>query len=683
MGNSMDREPMLELFVFETSQLLEQLEQLILNGEKSAGLEDSIHEIFRIMHTIKGSAAMMLFDNIAEVAHAVEDLFFFLREEKPSAVDSSRISDIVFDALDFMKGQIDAIQNGKPANGDASIIKEAIRSYLAMLKGQLLPDSTPEKEQKPASSPSEPPKYYIATAKTISLGQPYNVRIFFEDGCGMENVRAFTIAHTLKEIAQDIEYWPEDIIDNDESLTVLQNEGFLLRFTSEKLEDEVRDFFKHTPFIKDYQITHEPIVEEPIVLRPTVSPETSETVEKAVEKAPSREPGGTTLKQNMISVNLSKLDTLMDLVGELVIAEAMVTRNPELAGLPLESFFKAARQLRKITNEIQDVTMAIRMVPLGPTFQKMNRLVRDMSHKLNKAVELSIIGEETEVDKNIIDHLADPLMHLIRNAMDHGLETADERQSKGKSRTGHITLEAKSAGGEVLIYVRDDGRGLNKEKILIKARENGLIHRNEADLTDREIFSFILLPGFSTKDKVTEFSGRGVGMDVVMKNIQEVGGTVVIDSIPDQGTTMTVKIPLTLAIINGMIIRVGNSRFIIPTPSIRESFRLKPEDLITDPDGHEMMMIRGDCYSVKHLARRFNIQTPVNEVHDGIVVMVENDEKSICLVADELLGEQQVVVKGLPSYLRRVKGVAGCTLLGDGTVSLILDVASLVKESIV
>lgn len=677
---NMDREPMLELFVFETSQLLEQLEQLVLNGEKGSGLEDSIHEIFRIMHTIKGSAAMMLFDNIAEVAHAVEDLFFFLREEKPSNVDSSRISDLVFEALDFMKVQIVAIQNGKPVNGDASAIKEAIRSYLASLKGQSIPQKQSEMEH--TSAQLEPPKYYIATVKTISLGQPFAVRIFFEDGCGMENVRAFTIAHNLKEIAQDIQCWPEDIIDNDESCALLRNEGFLLHFTSEKSEDEIREFFKHTPFIKDYQLTEEPI-KEPLILKANVSAEPVESTEKVVEKAPSREPGVTALKQNMISVNLSKLDTLMDLVGELVIAEAMVTRNPELAGLPLEGFYKAARQLRKITNEIQDVTMAIRMVPLGPTFQKMNRLVRDMSHKLNKVVELSIIGEETEVDKNIIDHLADPLMHLIRNAMDHGLETAEERQSKGKSRTGRITLEAKNAGGDVLIFVRDDGRGLNKEKILTKARGNGLIHRNEADLTDREIYNFILLPGFSTKEKVTEFSGRGVGMDVVMKNIQEVGGTVVIDSAPGQGTTMTVKIPLTLAIIDGMIIRVGNSRFIIPTPSIRESFRSKPGDLITDPDGYEMMMIRGDCYSVLRLARRFNIQTHVSEVHDGIVVMVENDEKSICLVADELLGEQQVVVKGLPSYLKRVKGVTGCTLLGDGSVSLILDVASIVKDLVI
>ena len=675
---------MLELFVFETSQLLEQLEQLVLNGEKGSGLEDSIHEIFRIMHTIKGSAAMMLYDNIAELAHAVEDLFFFLREEKSVHADQSRIIDIVLSALDFMKNQVAGIQEGKGSSEDASGLKDDIIGYLQQLKSSGNSPSVETYDKNSPTTQNDTTQYYIPTAKTISLGQPYTTRLFFEDGCGMENVRAFTVVHALKEIATDIRYWPDDIMDNDDRCDLLKTDGFLLHFISEKTTDEVQEFLSHTPFLKDLQFTNEMIpvasaTEENVV----ASGSTVETDMKPMEKESARETNSAVFKQNMISVNLAKLDTLMDLVGELVIAEAMVTRNPELAGLPLDGFNKAARQLRKITNEIQDITMAIRMVPVATTFQKMNRLVRDMSHKLNKDVKLKIIGEDTEVDKNIIDHLADPLMHLIRNALDHGLETVEEREIKGKPRTGNITLEAKNAGSDVLIIVRDDGRGLNRDKILAKARENGLLHRSESELSDREIYNFILLPGFSTKDKVTEFSGRGVGMDVVMKNIQEVGGSVVIDSIADQGTIMTIKIPLTLAIIDGMIISVGHSKFIVPTPSIRESFRAKPDDLITDPEGFEMMMIRGECYPVLRLAQRYQIETQVTDVHEGIVVVVEAEDKSMCLVADTLLGEQQVVVKALPSYLKRVRGVAGCTLLGDGTVSLILDVANLIKNQMI
>ncbi|GAE87690.1 signal transduction histidine kinase CheA [Acetivibrio straminisolvens JCM 21531] len=356
----------------------------------------------------------------------------------------------------------------------------------------------------------------------------------------------------------------------------------------------------------------------------------------------------------------------------------MVTQNPDLEGLQLDNFHKAARQLNKLTNELQDVVMSIRMVPLSMTFQKMNRIVRDMGKKLNKSIELEIIGEETEVDKNIIERISDPLIHLIRNAVDHGLEDAEERVAKGKPPAGKITLEAKNAGGDVWIFVKDDGRGLNREKILKKARVAGLIHKPENELTDKEIYSFIFTPGFSTKDNVTEFSGRGVGMDIVSNNISMVGGTIFVDSVPDNGTIISIKLPLTLAIINGMSIKVGKSRYTIPTISIKESFKVKNEAIITDSEGNEMIMVRGEVYPIVRLHRFYKIDTAVTDINDGIIVMVENDSKVICIFADELLGEQQVVVKALPKYIKKVKGIGGCTLLGDGSISLILDIAGLV-----
>jgi len=383
----------------------------------------------------------------------------------------------------------------------------------------------------------------------------------------------------------------------------------------------------------------------------------------------------------MISVNVHKLDRLMDLVGEMVIAEAMVIQNPDLKGLELNSFQKAARQLSKITSEIQDMVMSIRMVPLSTTFHKMHRIVRDMSKKLGKEVDLEIIGEETEVDKNIIEHISDPLMHLVRNAIDHGIETCEERIANGKTRNGIITLEAKNSGSDVLIIVKDDGKGLDREKIISKASKNGLLHKAAQSMTDKEIFNLILLPGFSTKDDVSEYSGRGVGMDVVVKNIEAIGGSVSIDSIPGKGSTITLKIPLTLAIIDGMTTKVGNSRFTIPTISIRESFRPKENDIITDPDRNEMIMVRGQCYPILRLHEIYRLKTEVIDFAKGILIMVEQDERSVCLFVDELLGQQQVVVKSLPNYIRNYKkitGLAGCTLLGDGSISLILDIAGIV-----
>ena len=323
--------------------------------------------------------------------------------------------------------------------------------------------------------------------------------------------------------------------------------------------------------------------------------------------------------------------------------------------------------------------MSIRMVPLSMTFQKMKRIVRDMGKKLNKSVELEIIGEETEVDKNIIERISDPLIHLIRNSIDHGIEEVEERKAKGKPPVGKLVLEAKNAGGDVWVIVRDDGRGLKKERILKKAQKNGLIYKPEDELTDSEIYSFIFMPGFSTNEGVTEFSGRGVGMDIVTKNISMVGGTISVDSMPERGTTFVIRFPLTLAIINGMAVGVGESRFTIPTISIKESFRISNEMIIEDNKGNETIMVRGEAYPILRLHRFYNINTKVTDLKEGIAVMVENDSRVLCLFADQLLGEQQVVVKALPKYIKKVKGIGGCTLLADGSISLILNIADMIN----
>ena len=673
--NNFSREPMLDMFIFETNQLVEQLEQAILSTEKSSCYTHSaINEIFRIMHTIKSSSAMMLYNNISNLAHKVEDLFYFLREEKPQNINCSELTDLVLESVDFIKTETQKIEKGDNADGENLLLLDKLTEFLILLKDENHLARTEERDVEPKGEQ----KYYIKSLKSQINPNSicFKATIYFEEGCGMENVRAYIIVNNLKELAHEVYYAPSDIIDNDDSAEVIKREGFKLFFKTDRSHAEIDSFLNQTIFLKDLELAvcqdekeFEFILpQQPIDLAPKLQNEKKE------------EAGGVvTSQQSIISVNVAKLDKLMDLVGELVISEAMVTQNPDLRGLTLHNFQKASRQLRKITGELQDTVMSIRMVPLSTTFQKMRRIVRDMCKKLGKEVHLEIIGEETEVDKNVIEHISDPLMHLIRNSIDHGIEKQEERVRAGKDKSGKITLEAKNAGGEVLIVIKDDGRGLDKEKILKKAREKGLLDKSESEMSDKEIYSLIFLPGFSTKENITEFSGRGVGMDVVSKNINDIGGSLAVESSLGEGTIITIKIPLTLAIIDGMTVRVGNSRYTISNTSIRESFKVKIGNVIKDPDGNEMIMVRGQCYPVLRLHQFYKVKTEVTEISDGIIVMVENEEQSACIFADELLGQQQVVVKALPRYIKKVKGLTGCTLLGDGSISLILDAAQIVN----
>ena len=666
---------MLDMFIFETVQLIEQLEQSIIGSERSNGYtEDSINEIFRIMHTIKGSSAMMLYENISSTAHTIEDLFYFLREKKPENIDFLKLTDIVLRGVDFIKNEVNKIMCKKKADGDTSELIKLINNYLSDLKAKNLTGDV-RKQKELSDNDSKFGKYYAnEIALDSSKKNNYKAVIYYEEGCEMENIRAFEAINTLKEIVEQIHFIPEDIIDNDDCIEIIRNKGFTIFFrTDRSYEDMYKYFSDNVVFLKDLQLFELKSDEcQQLVIDKKVSQREEKQEETQFAVA----------HQSIISVNINKLDKLMDLVGELVISEAMVLQNQDLKGLSLDNFQKAARQLQKITGELQDTVMSTRMVSLSTTFQKMHRIVRDMSKKLEKEVRLEIIGEETEVDKNIIDHISDPLMHLIRNSIDHGIESSEQRKSKMKPEFGTITLEAKSAGGDVSIIVRDDGKGLSKEKILARARNNGLIKRPERELTDKEIYSYILLAGFSTKDNVTEFSGRGVGMDVVTKNIDAIGGIVSVNSIEEEGTTIILKMPLTLAIINSMTIKTGRSIYSVPIISIRESFKAKEEDIIIDPEGNEMIMVRGQCYPVLRLHELYKIKTEVVKISDGIIIMVENEEDTICIFADQLIGEQEVVVKALPSYIRnlkKVRGISGCTLLGDGSISLILDVADLIE----
>ncbi|MBN2852511.1 MAG: chemotaxis protein CheA [Clostridia bacterium] len=666
--NNIYNEHMMEMFNFETTQLMEQLEEILLNIESTSIMtEENINEIFRIMHTIKGSSAMMMFDNIAKLTHSLEDLFFFIRENKVQDIDFGVLCEIGFKTIDFIGKETEKLENKNPADGDASALKDRINEILLELK-EGKPSNTTKKENQNISNDSIEPLPVNHEGLNV-----FKCTVKFEEECGMENIRAFTVVRNLTECCEEITHEPSELIDNEESSGDIAKNGFILHLSTKEELNEIEKIIKESLFVEKVDIEK---VENQLSEK-KAQVDIKEKINSEIDNTNSK-------KSNIVNVNVEKMDKLMDLVGEIVITEAMVTNNPELKGLEIESFLKAARQLRKLNNELQDVVMSIRMIPIASTFHKMHRIVRDMSKKLNKDVELIISGEETEVDKNIIDNLGDPLMHLIRNAVDHGIEDSEKRKSAKKDPTGKVYLEALNNSGEIVIKISDDGKGLDKNKILEKAKRLNLLKKPEEEMSDKEVYNIILLPGFSTNSDVTEYSGRGVGMDVVKKSIDKLGGSISIESEYGKGTSISIKIPLTLAIIEGMKVSVGKSIFTIPIISIKESFKALKKNIIKDSFDKEMVMIRGNCYPVISLSRHFDIESDVKELSDGILIMVETESGSFCILADDIIGEQQVVVKPIPVYLGQYQesnsGIAGCAILGDANISIIIDVTGLYSQ---
>lgn len=765
-------ESMLDMYIYESVGLLEQLDDIMMKTESNNKFDDEdINEIFRIMHTIKGSSAMMGLENMSTLAHSIEDMFFIIRENKPVIECIEILYEIVFSASDLLKAEIDALQDEDSVPTDFSEQMGTIESFVVYLKTGNLPESLAEsrKTQAPPKEPivaeeplaAEEPQVAeeLQTIETTLASKEDNknakteeissdivkIRVFFDDNCEMENLRALLLVNKVVEYCSELKYEPADIETDPSTSKIIVENGFLMMFKAHEQDyqhiyQEIEDAIN----VKSYELVDDEIdadskpnadskvdakvdtvIETKVESNDSVEIEikldsneekkseniSTEKVESEVKpevKMPAPAKAAPTpvaqtadqinsklsaankpaakSKQNLISVNRNKLDQLLDMVGEIVIAEAMVASNPDLKGLKLDNFQKAARQLRKLTDELQDIVMSIRMVPLSGVFNKMIRIVRDMKIKLNKDVELVFEGEETEVDKSIIDSLNEPLMHMVRNSMDHGIEeTAAERIANGKSPQGTIMLSAYNSSGEVIIVVSDDGGGIDCERVLKKASENGLLTRPEEEYTPKEIYNMVMLPGFSTNVEVTEFSGRGVGMDVVKKSIEKIGGTFSVDSKPKEGTNFIIKIPLSLAIIDGIEVSVGPSIFTIPINVIKEFIKLKENQVFYDTSEKEIVKIRNKCYPLIRLHEFYSLEPESDSIYDGVAVLVEAEGRSACILVDELIGEQQVVVKPFSpmfnQYNIKQQGMAGCTILGDGSITIILDISNIILDS--
>ena len=697
---------MLEMYLYETNTLLEQLDELLIEAEKNGDFTtNDVNEIFRIMHTIKGSSAMMEFSTLMEIAHHIEDLFFYIRENGMDSLDESHKNDLfnlMFQSTDALRVEVEKIENNEPLSSNIDQIIANINSFLEKISssGNSASDTSSGKDSAADAAPAADADAIAAINQELAgcpkSDMPYFIRIRFEVGSGMENLRAFMVITALNEIELNFEHYPEDVESAADTCESIVENGFFIALASHEDVEKAIPILKIQNSIETYEVIEnvaakapkksEPAVDKAPAAKPAAAAPAADTA-SAAESAKPAAPGtpahtGAPVKQSLISVNLSKLDSLVAIVGEIVITESMVTSSPDLQNLKLDNFLKSARQLRKLTGDLQDIAMSLRMVPLAGTFQKMNRIVRDMKKKLNKDVRLTLIGENTEVDKTVVDSIGDPIMHIVRNSMDHGVETnVEDRIAAGKNPQAEIVLSAAHTGSEVIISISDDGQGMDPDKILAKAERNGILTKPASDYSKKEILSLLLLPGFSTNEEVTEFSGRGVGMDVVKKNVEAVGGTISITSELGKGSCTTLKIPLTMAITDGMEVSVGRSMFTIPIANIRQSFKTQKEDVILDASGNEIIKCQDAFYPIIRIHDLYNIETEVTNIEDGILIWVETADKSYCLFVDELLGEQQVVVKPLSSFLSNFNikdsGIGGCTILGDGNISLILDISNL------
>ncbi|MEE1516497.1 MAG: chemotaxis protein CheA [Lachnospiraceae bacterium] len=699
MGQEFSTDGMLDIFLFESTQLLEKLDELVIEKKDADAFDsDDINEIFRVMHTIKGSSGIMMFENIAKVSHKLEDIFYYIRESQPDNIPHMELVGHVLDVSGFISEELDKIKEGDNPDGDESGLLEELETFLKMIKKEI--ESDKKKEMPPENVYVAPSQFYIPPVSTEG-SHFYKIHMTYKNDTLMSNVRAYSATYALKEVAEDLLFTPEDILTNEASADVILKDGFKMLLQAQCSKEEILGMIDSSEVehidiyecsAKEYQLgfdNNDAIIDltstveeiEEKVAKEKKEPQPGDYVIKSQEvgkakklaKNEAKQP-----KQTFISINVEKMDMLMDLIGEIVIAEAVVAQNPDLKvpGLELSNFNKATAQLMKITSDLQDVIMSMRMMPLNPTFQKMNRIVFDSARKLGKEIDLVISGENTEVDKNIIENISDPLMHIIRNSVDHGIETKEDRIAAGKDPKGVIKLTAKNEGGKVLIIVEDDGQGLNKEKILAKARKNGLINK-DIEYSDKEIFQFITLPGFSTKEKVTELSGRGVGMDVVVKNISNVGGTLEIDSEQGKGSTMTLKIPLTLAIITGIVLKIGSSTFVVETNAVKEFIRVSEGTVIENPTGDTAVRIRDEILPLVDLGKKYKIEGYEPNPEKDIMAVLEHEGKKICIYISSLIGEQEIVVKPIPDYFKKVQGISGCTQLGDGSVALILDVGGL------
>jgi two-component system, chemotaxis family, sensor kinase CheA len=678
MSFDAEMEEIHKIFFEESHEGLDAMESGLLNLDASADRE-TINTIFRAAHSIKGGAATFGFTDVANFTHDVETLLDEMRNGKRTM--SSQAQQLLLQSVDCIRDMIKAAQaGGKVDARHVAILNESIKDLLAT--GDL-PVSTPRPAVPPAPVSSGPPATEAQTAMPAppADGPGWIVRFVpHEDILRTNNEPTRMFA----ELARLGTLTAEADVAAVPSLEDLVPESLYLRWTLRLAGNverrRVQDVFDWVDASSklDYEEVAAPRAAEPKTASGAAAASTAEP--PAAPQPPKAAPAPKNQTDtSSIRVSIDKVDSLINLVGELVITQSMLSQFGErFDASQLEHLRQGLSHLSRNTRDLQESVMQIRMLPIGFAFNRFPRLVHDLSRKLNKQVDLRLSGESTELDKTVLEKISDPLVHLVRNALDHGLETPEARIAAGKDPTGTIELNAYHEGGSIIVEVKDDGAGLKKARILARARERGLVAA-DAELSDDQIHNLIFQPGFSTAETVSEVSGRGVGMDVVKRNINDLGGHVQISSQEGRGSTIKIRLPLTLAILDGQLVRVGAETYVISLLAIVETIQVKEEQVNRLPGGVELFRLRSEYLPIIDLAAQFGTGRDPSTACDGLLVVVESDGRRFGLLVDDLLAQQQVVIKSLESSYRQVRGLAGATILGDGRVALILDVPGLVQ----
>jgi two-component system chemotaxis sensor kinase CheA len=649
-----------QVFFEESFEGLDAMEMGLLGMQEGAPDAETINTIFRAAHSIKGGAGTFGFSRVSEFTHGLETLLDQMRNGER---DVSQLAiNTMLQAVDVLRDMLTAVQQGDEIDetSAASVSKDI--EALLQTNGNI---SSPLDTEEPET--------------TESTGW----QIFFKPHShllqtGNDPVRMLQELAELGELSVDMDASALPAFSD------LEPEDCYLAWTMELRGDvtleQINEIFEWVE--GDCELSVTPLSEQTVTVAEQDEP--APLVEESdpaasTNNAPVIETKkvATDTVASSIRVGTDKVDSLIDLVGELVITQSMLSQLGENFDLSrVQQLIDGLEQLERNTRELQEGIMRIRMLPISFAFNRFPRLVHDLSAKMGKQVELKLSGEQTELDKTVMEKIGDPLVHLVRNSLDHGLETPEKRLAAGKPETGLLHLNAYHQGGTIVIEISDDGAGLNEDKILHKAIERGLISSDET-LSPEKIHELIFMPGFSTADEVSDVSGRGVGMDVVRKNIHSLGGSVDVSSTPGLGSTFTIRLPLTLAIMDGQTIQVGDQRYIIPLISIIESVEIKPGTVKQVTGKGEVYSLRDEYVPIIRLYELFNLTPRSDRLEDGLLVVVEFEDRKVGLLVDELLAQQQVVIKSLESNYRKVTGMAGATILGDGTVALILDISGL------
>ena len=702
-GADFDLSQFYQIFFEEAGENLDQMEQMLLDLDLTNANDEELNGIFRCAHSIKGGSATFGFSDVAELTHQMESLLDRLRRHELQPIP--QMVDVLLESADASRSLLARHQAG--GQGEAVSTTELVRRISELASGAVPAAPAPAPKPAPAPAPTPAPSPAPAPASTpapaaAAAGGARSLRI------DIGPLERATQADAIKELFRDIPGLGS-ISDLEASAEGMRS--FAVETTS--TDDDLLDLFAFHVAKEQVRIraagAPEPEAESaeaapapagehgdaaygfftdspglPAEGAPAaVTAPAAQPAVVATRVAASAEPKAVTqaqMESTTIRVAVNKVDQLINLVGELVITQAMLAQNSRgLDGGVYQQLLAGLADLDRNTRDLQESVMSIRMIPMSIVFNRFPRMLRDLANKLGKKVDFVTLGEATELDKSLVEKITDPLTHLVRNSCDHGIEMPAERLAAGKPEHGTITLSASHQGGSIVIEVRDDGKGLSREKILRKAKERGLDVSDQ--MTDQEVWGLIFAPGFSTADVVTDVSGRGVGMDVVKKNIAALNGSVEIDSAEGYGMRVSVRLPLTLAIMDGMSVGVGEEVYILPLSSVVESFQVNPDDVNTVAQGSQLVKVRDEYMPVISLERAFQVPRGDSGKSSNIMVVVEADGNRVALLVDELLGQHQVVVKNLETNYRKVPNVSGATILGDGTVALILDTGALVRRA--